>query len=73
MQLSNARTNFAPPGGLWSAPPRSIAQLAGVRAAARRVERGGRCDAGARAGPPSLRGYSYVSVRAVARGVALDR
>lgn len=71
MQLSNARTNFAPPGGLrWHRREASLSWLAfGLLLAAWNAADD---DAGA-ARPPSLRGYSYVSVRAVARSVALDR
>ena len=71
MQTSNLRTNFAPPGGLgWSRREASLNWLAlGLLLAAWNAADN---DAGA-ARPPSLRGYSYVSVRAVARSEALGR
>ena len=61
--IRNARPQALDPA------PRSIAQLAGARAAARRVERGRRSelDGAAARAPESLRGYSSVSVRAAAR------
>jgi len=73
MQLSNSRTNFAPPGGLrWNRREASLNWLAfGLLLAAWNAADD---DAGGtRQRPPSLRGYSYVSVRAVARSEALDR
>ncbi len=73
MQLLNERTKFATPGQLWSQHREaSVNWLAlGLLLAAWNAADD---DAGRmRPRPPSLRGYSYVSVRAVARSEALDR
>ena len=73
MQLLNPRAKFATPGKLWSQHREaSLNWLAlGLLLAAWNAadDDGGRM----RPRPPSLRGYSYVSVRAVARSEALDR
>ena len=73
MQLLNQHTNFATPGKLWlQHREASLSWLAfGLLLAAWNAADD---DAGGtRQRPPSLRGYSYVSVRAVARSEALDR
>ncbi len=73
MQLLNQRAKFATPGKLWlQHREASLSWLAfGLLLAAWNAADD---DAGrTRPRPPSLRGYSYVSVRAVARSGAIDR